>query len=56
MLCWGANETGQLGDGTNQNRLVPTVVVPIAAVPADQVSSTPTQLLQTTAEAVVQEA
>ena len=55
VLCWGANETGQLGDGTNQNRLVPTVVAPIVAIPSDQVSFTPTQLLKTWAEAVVQE-
>ena len=54
-LCWGANEVGQLGDGTNQSRLVPTPVQPIAATPADQVPLTPTELLRTWAEAVVQE-
>ena len=54
-LCWGGNETGQLGDGTNQNRLVPTRAEPIVAIPADQVPLTPTELLRTWAEAVVQE-
>ena len=54
-LCWGGNEGGQLGDGTNQNRLVPTPVQPIAAVPAGQVPFTPLELLRTWAEAVVQE-
>ncbi len=54
-LCWGGNEAGQLGDGTNQNRLVPTRVKPIAAIPADQVPLTPTELLRTWAERVVRE-
>ena len=54
-LCWGGNETGQLGDGTNQNRPVPTSVEPIAAIPPDQVPLTPTELLRTWSEAVVQE-
>ena len=54
-VCWGGNETGQLGDGTNQNRLVPTSVQPIAAIPADQVPPTPAELLRLWAEAVVQE-
>ena len=54
-LCWGGNETGQLGDGTNQSRLVPTSVEPIAAIPADQVPLTPTELMRTWAEAIVQE-
>ena len=54
-LCWGGNEAGQLGDGTNQNRLIPTPVEPIAAIPADQVPLTPAQLLRTWTEAVVQE-
>jgi alpha-tubulin suppressor-like RCC1 family protein len=26
LYCWGANEYGQLGDGTRENRLVPTIV------------------------------
>ena len=54
-LCWGGNQTGQLGDGTNQNRLVPTPVEPFVAIPADQVPLTPTELVRTWAEAVVQE-
>ena len=54
-LCWGGNEAGQLGDGTNQNRLSPTPVEPIATIPADQVPLTPTERLRTWAELVVQE-
>ncbi|WP_419930291.1 RCC1 domain-containing protein [Candidatus Poriferisocius sp.] len=54
-LCWGGNETGQLGDGTNTNRLNPTPVKPIVVIPADQASLTPTLLLRTWTEAVVQE-
>jgi alpha-tubulin suppressor-like RCC1 family protein len=26
-LCWGANRSGQLGDGTTTDRLIPTPVV-----------------------------
>jgi alpha-tubulin suppressor-like RCC1 family protein len=29
--CWGANERGQLGDGTTQGRLTPTAIVPVSA-------------------------
>ena len=54
-LCWGGNEAEQLGDGTSQNRLSPTPVEPIVPIPADQVPLTPTELLHTWAEAVVQE-
>ncbi len=54
-LCWGGNEAGQLGDGTRQNRLSPTRVEPIAAIPADQVPLTPTERLRTWAKLVVQE-
>ena len=54
-LCWGGNEVGQLGDGTNRNRLIPTRVQPIAAIPADQVPLTPTERLRTWAERVVRE-
>ncbi len=28
IYCWGANYTGQLGDGTLTDRLTPTLVVP----------------------------
>ena len=55
VMCWGGNEAGQLGDGTNENRLVPTSVETIAAIPADQVPLTPTERLQLWAELVVQE-
>ena len=54
-LCWGDNEAGQLGDGTNSARLVPIPVVPIVAIPVDQVPLTPTERLRTWAELVVQE-
>ena len=39
--CWGSNEAGQLGDGTNTNRLVPTRSEPVVTIPADQVPLTP---------------
>ena len=54
-LCWGGNEVGQVGDGTTVNRLAPTRVEPVVVIPADQVPLTPTDLLRTWAEAVVQE-
>ena len=54
-LCWGGNETGQLGDGTNQNRLIPTPVEPIAVIPPDEVPLTPSERLLTWAERVVRE-
>ena len=53
-LCWGGNEAGQLGDGTNRSRLAPIRVEGIVAIPADQVPLTPADLLQTWAEAAVQ--
>ncbi|MDE0667186.1 MAG: S-layer homology domain-containing protein [Acidimicrobiaceae bacterium] len=53
--CWGSNGAGQLGDGTNTNRLVPTRVDPVATIPADQVPLTPTGLLQTWGDALVQQ-
>lgn len=31
VLCWGANYAGQLGDGSGQDRLVPTAVSGLAA-------------------------
>ncbi|WP_419930292.1 RCC1 domain-containing protein [Candidatus Poriferisocius sp.] len=54
-LCWGGNEVRQLGDGTNQNRLIPTLVRPIVPIPADQVPITPTERLRAWAELVVRE-
>ncbi|MDE0065323.1 MAG: S-layer homology domain-containing protein [Acidimicrobiaceae bacterium] len=53
--CWGSNEAGQLGDGSNTNRLVPTRVDLVATIPADQVPLTPTGLLRTWGDAVVHE-
>lgn len=54
-LCWGGNEAGQLGDGTKQNRLIPTPARSIAPISADQVPLTPTERLRTWAEVVVKE-
>ena len=53
--CWGGNELGQVGDGTTDNRLVPTRVKRIERIPADQTPATSTDLLRTWADAVVQE-
>ena len=33
LYCWGANVKGQVGDGTNEDRDVPTLVLGIAAGP-----------------------
>jgi hypothetical protein len=55
VLCWGNNLAGQLGDGTKQDRLVPTRVKPIAAIPADEVPLTRTELLRTWTGALVRE-
>lgn len=32
VVCWGANEEGQLGDGSNEDRSVPTLVNGVASV------------------------
>ena len=53
--CWGSNEVGQLGDGTTDNRLVPTRVKRAVTIPADQAPTTANELLHTWVEAVVQE-
>ncbi len=53
--CWGGNELGQLGDGTTENRLVPTRVKRVEPIPADQAPATPTGLLRAWSEAAVQE-
>lgn len=46
---------GQLGDGTTDNRLVPTRVRQVDTIPADQIPTTPTGLLRAWSEAVVHE-
>ena len=54
VSCWGGNELGQLGDGTRDNGLTPRRVNDLDRIPADQIPTTPTQLLLDWTDAVVQ--
>ena len=54
ISCWGANELGQLGDGTRDNGLAPRRVTELDPVPADQIPTTPTELLLDWTDTVVQ--
>ena len=52
VKCWGGNDTGQIGDGTLQNRLVPTETLTLASgVTAVSTGSSHTCVLLTTGAA-----
>ena len=55
ISCWGANESGQLGDGTNENRLVPTLARDSPATNPDEVPEDPTLLMRMWGDRVVEE-
>ena len=55
VSCWGRNAFGQLGFGTLEPRLVPTVVQPFRGFSAGDVPTDPTEFLRTWIDRVVEE-
>ena len=55
VSCWGSNESGQLGDGTQQSRLRPARVELPARITGDRVPITENQLLRAWMDQVVRE-
>ena len=55
VSCWGSNEAGQLGDGTQQPRLGPVPVEPPARITGDRVPTTENRLMRAWLDQVVRE-
>ena len=54
VSCWGGNELGQLGDGSRDNGLTPRRVIEPHRVTDSQIPASPTELLASWTDTVVQ--